>query len=188
MAGVALANRTVQLYGWDSQGHIWHGPNELSANVGGLQRLTDSMLASPGRSWYGPVSCTVTGEQPGRFFVLAHKLRDCGVALVYCDESKTGPAEIVAVIPAAVRPRIRPDFAFELLAFCSFLCPAPEGADLAIHEGIAAAFTETSPADSLVFSIGSDLWVSDADHSLSLCIEKVASAMLRWMEDDSVAR
>ena len=182
MAGLALANRKLQLYGWDSRGHIWHGPNEIASNSVGLQRLTDSLLSAPGPSWYGPISCSAPGERSERFFVLAHKLHDCGVALIYCDESKTGPAEIVAVIPAGRRHHTRADFAFELLAFCNFLSPAREDADLAIHEGIAAALAEASPADSLVFSIGSDLLASDDDHALSLCIERVAAGLLRWLE------
>ena len=184
MAAFAIANRKIQLYGWDSRGHSWNGPNEMSTSGSGPHRLLESLMGAPGRSWYGPVSCAMQGEPTGRFFAVLHKLHDCGVAMVYCDESKTGPAEIVAVIPAGRRSSMRQDFAFELVSFCNFLCPAAADADLAIHEGIAAALAETGESDSLVFSISSDLWSSDADYALSRCVEKVAIAMLRWMEDD----
>ena len=45
-----------------------------------------------------------------------HDLSDCAIASVYCDESKAGPAEILAVIPAHRRSYLRDEFAFEFLA------------------------------------------------------------------------
>jgi hypothetical protein len=173
------------LYGWDSRSQTWHGPNELGSAVSTAHRLFEQLLGAPGRSWYGPVNCSLTGEAPGRFFAVVHGLRDCAVAMVYWDESKAGPAEIVAVVPASARGRLRQDFAFELVAFANFLCSLGEGAEMAVHDGIAAALAETSPNESLVFSISTDLGRSDADHVLSLCVEKVARSMLRWLEEDS---
>jgi hypothetical protein len=121
-------------------------------------------------------------ERDNRFFAVVHRLADCAVAMVYCDESKTGPMELVAIIPAERRTRLRPDFAFELVAFASFLGSAADGANLAITEGIECALAETSPSDSLVFSIGSGLCASDSEDGLSRCVEKVAAAMLDWMQ------
>ena len=171
----------VQLYGWDSRSQSWNGPNELGRGSTGTQKLYDSLRGAPGQSWYGPVNCSASGE-PGRFFALVHALRDCGVAMVYCDESKSGPAEIVTVIPAAQRGRLRPEFAFEFVAFAGFLGSIGPGADLAVNDCIEAALAETAPDDALVFSISSGLWTSDLDHVLSRCVEKVAMAMLRWLE------
>lgn len=107
--------------------------------------------------------------------------------MLYCGESKTGPAEIVAVIPPERRPRLRPDFAFEFLAFAGFLGSIGTGAALQVHDGIAAALAETGEADSLVFSISTGLWAKDLDHVLSLCVETTASAMLEWLHEAAQA-
>ncbi|HYW43072.1 MAG TPA: hypothetical protein VE959_09450 [Bryobacteraceae bacterium] len=176
---------TVQLYGWDSRSHSWHGPNELGHGSTGTQKLYEALRGAPGQSWYGPVNCSASGE-PGRFFALAHALRDCGVAMVYCDESKSGPAEIVTVIPAEQRARLRPEFAFEFVAFAGFLGSIGTGADMAVNDCIEAALAETAQDDSLVFSISTGLWVSDLDHVLSRCVEKIAIAMLRWLEHSKI--
>ncbi len=170
----------VQLYGWDGRTECWYGPNELNDSNYGGQRLLDALRRAPGRSWYGPVHCAASGEPANRFFALIHDLGDCAVAMIYCDESKAGPAEIVTVIPAERRGRLREEFPFEFLAFTSFLGSTAVSAGQEIHDRVAAAVAETSDSDSLVFSIGTGLWASDLDHVLSRCVEKVAIAMLRW--------
>lgn len=179
---MAAAERRIQLYGWDSQGNVWHGPNELSLAGARPQRLETALRSAPGRSWYGPVSCSTPGEPANRFFAVIHCLADCGVAMVYCDESRTGPVELITIIPAELRPILRPDFAFELVAFASFLGSVGGGANLAISEGITTALAETPPSDSLVFSICTGLWASDLDYVLSRCVEKIAIAMLDWLQ------
>jgi hypothetical protein len=63
------------------------------------------------------LTCALPDERSNRFFILVHDLPDSAVASIYCDESKTGPAELVAVIPASRRSELREDFAFEFLAF-----------------------------------------------------------------------
>jgi hypothetical protein len=65
-----------------------------------------------------------------RFFALVRDLSDCGVASIYCDESKAGPAEILAVIPATRRSHLRDEFAFEFLAFARLLGSLSAGAEL----------------------------------------------------------
>src|SRR5215831_15879672 len=102
----------VHLYGWDSRSQLWHGPNEL-AECAPDKRLLHSLYAAPGSSWYGPVNCC----DGGRFFALVHDLSDCAMAALYCDESKAGPAEILVVIPADRRSRLRAEFSFEFLSF-----------------------------------------------------------------------
>ena len=102
--------------------------------------------------------------------------------MVYCDESKTGPLELIAVVPGERRALLRPDFAFELVAFASFLGSLGESAGLALSEGITAALAETPDTDSLVFSLCTGLWAGDLDYALSRCVEKIAAAMLDWMQ------
>jgi hypothetical protein len=171
----------IQLYGWDSRQEIWSGPNELSPVCAGSQRLAAEFKAAPGRSWYGPVTGLTLDEPEDRFFALEHDLGDCAVAMIYCDESKTGPVEIVAVLPASRRSSLRPEFAFEFLAFAGFLGAVGKGGETAVHEGISSAVAETAASDALVVTISSGLWASDLDHVLSGCVQRVAIAMLRWL-------
>ncbi len=186
-AGVPLGvikgpqQRSVQLYGWDAQCRTWHGPNELGSAPAGSHRLAESLRRAPGQSWYGQVHCTAPGGARSRFFAVAHAFADCAMAMVYCDESKTGPTEIVVVIPAERRAHLRPEFAFEFVAFAGFLGSLGSlDSDLAVHEHVANALLETAPEESLVFSISSGLVENDL--MLSRCVEKLAVAMLDWLE------
>ena len=114
-----------------------------------------------------------------------HDLSDCAVASIYCDESKTGPAEILAVIPADRRSRLRDDFAFEFLAFVHFLGLLSGEAGLQVHDAIASALAEQRDK-TIVFSISSGLWPSDLDHILSYCVEKVAVTLCQWLGESAV--
>lgn len=172
---------TIQLYGWDSRSATWYGPNELRPSVPPAQRLLQALMAAPGKSWYGPVNCCTSGEPAARFFTVAHDLSDCAIAEIYCDDSKTGPAEILAVVPPERRSCLRPEFAFEFLAFARFLDSVGAGAELQVHDAMAAAIAGTSASDVLVFSISSGLWPSDLDHVLSQCVEKVTVALCHWL-------
>ncbi|MCX6627409.1 MAG: hypothetical protein NTW28_07250, partial [Candidatus Solibacter sp.] len=137
----------------------------------------------PGSSWFGPLRCSSPGEPPARFFTVIHRLQDCAVAMVYCGDSKAGPAEVLAVIPAEVRHRLRPEFAFEFLAFASFLGAVSESAAITVQDRITAAIEESSSADSLVFSLCTGLWPSDRDLALSQCLETIAMSLLPWLAD-----
>lgn len=108
-------------------------------------------------------------------------MTDCAVATIYCDETKAGPVEIVAAIPAGRRPLLRQEFAFEFLAFSGFLGSLKEDAALEVSEAMGAALAETPAADSLVFAISTGLWASDLDDILSRCVEQTAMAVLGWM-------
>jgi hypothetical protein len=173
----------IQLYGWDSRTETWSGPTGLSFSRRTSRRLLRALQATPGRSWYGPVSCTAPGEAPARFFSLIHALCDGAVATIYCNESRTGPVEIVVVVPPELRARLRPDFAFEFVAFARFLGALSEGGALSVHDLIAAAIRATQPSEALVFSISTGLWTSDLDHILSSCVEKIALSMLEWVAE-----
>ncbi|MBS1874035.1 MAG: hypothetical protein JSU00_12540 [Acidobacteria bacterium] len=114
-------------------------------------------------------------------FALIHDVGDCAISLLYCDESKTGPTEIVIVLPPSRRDQLRTDFGFEALAFMTFLRAVPKGAELTLHDGINAAVKE-GPADaSLVFAIGTGVWPADCDFVLSQCAEDLAAATIDWL-------
>jgi len=136
-----------------------------------------------GGSWFGPLQCASPGEPPARFFVTVHDLKDCAVAMVYCGDSKAGPAEVLAVIPAELRARLRPEFAFEFLAFARFLGAFGDAAAITVHDRITAAMEESPPTDSLVFSLCTGMWPADRDPVLSQCIETIAMSLLPWLAE-----
>jgi hypothetical protein len=173
----------IQLYGWDSRTETWNGPTGLSFSLRASRRLLQVLKAAPGRSWYGPVTCGAPGEAPTRFFSLIHAQCDCAVAMIYCNDSRTGPVEIVAAIPPELRARLRPDFAFEFVAFARFLGALSEGGALTVHDLMAAAIRESQLSEALVFSLSTGLWTSDLDHVLSGCVEKIALSMLEWVAE-----
>jgi hypothetical protein len=174
-----LASRAVQLYGWDSETRNWSGPTELGSTVRGSKRLMEGLRNMSGRSWYGPLNCCSSGEPTARFFTVIHELCDCSMAMIYCNDSKAGPAALVVVVPAELRAGLRPDFAFEFLAFGRFLGAISEAAAMTVHDRMADAIEETSGSDSLVFAVGTGLWASDRDHVLSQCIETIAVSLLQ---------
>ena len=176
----------IQLYGWDSRSETWNGPNELGCCSLPDKRLLQALRSVPGRSWYGPVRCRTSGEPATRFFAFVHDLSDCGVASIYCDESKAGPAEILAVIPAERCSHLRDEFAFEFLAFARFLGSLSAGAELQVHDAIASAIADRRDK-TLVFSISSGLWPSDLDPVLSCCVEKFAVTMCQWLDESSAS-
>jgi hypothetical protein len=177
------AKRSIRLYGWDSRTGTWSGPTGLGSAGRASTRLLNTLRTVQGRSWFGPMRCASPGEPPARFFVTVHHLEDCAVAMVYCGDSKAGPAEVLAVIPAEFRSRLRPEFAFEFLAFASFLGGIGESAAITVQDRIAAAIEESSAADSMVFSLCTGLWPSDRDPVLSQCIETIAMSLLPWLAE-----
>jgi hypothetical protein len=141
----------VHLYGWDSRSETWHGPNELARRSLPDRRLLQALRAVPGKSWYGPVNCHTSGEPAARFFGLVHDLSDCAAASIYCGESKAGPAEILAVIPADRRSHLRDEFPFEFVAFARFLNSLSAAAELQVHEAIASAIADDRDSKAIVF-------------------------------------
>lgn len=181
MATTQTAGLQVHLYGWDARTESWNGPTGLDFSHRGSRHLVQALQAAPGGSWYGPVSCNLPGEAPARFFSLIHALGDCAVAMIYCNDSRTGPVEIVTVVPPELRARLRPDFAFEFVAFARFLGAVSEAGALTLHDLMESAIRGSEASEALVFSIGTGLWTSDLDHVLSCCVEKVALSMLEWV-------
>jgi hypothetical protein len=175
------APRSVHLYGWDSRTGTWSGPTGLGSAGRASTRLLSTLCAMPRKSWFGSLKCSSPGEPPASFFAIVHRLDDCAMAMLYCGESKTGPSEILAVIPAELRSCLRPDFAFEFLVFASFLGAICESAAITVQARIAAAIEESSADDSLVFSLCTGLWPTDRDPVLSQCVETIAMSLLPWM-------
>jgi hypothetical protein len=116
-----------------------------------------------------------------------HDLSDCAIASIYCDESKAGPAEILAVIPADRRSHLRDEFAFEFLAYARFLGSLSARAELQVHDAIASAIADQRDSKTLVFSISSGLWPSDCDAVLSCCAEKIAVTVCQWLDESSTS-
>lgn len=173
------------MYGWDSRSATWHGPNELGDCSLPHRRLLHGLRATLGNSWYGQVNCCTAGEAPTRLFVLVHDLSDCAIALIYCDESKMGPVEILAVIPPGKCSQVREEFAFEFLTFARFLGSLGAGSELPVHDGIAAALAEETGSSAIVFSISSGLWPRDLDPVLSSCVEQVALSVGQWLDESA---
>jgi hypothetical protein len=173
----------IQLYGWDSGTGIWSGPTEFAPAGRAVNRLLGNLQEVPVKSWFGPLKLSVPGEPAARFFVVIHDRDDCAVAMLYCADSKAGPVEVVAVVPAGVRHRLRPEFAFEFLAFANFLGAIGESAAITVQDRITEALEQTEPGDSMVFSLSTGMWPGDCDPLLSECIETVATSMLLWLGD-----
>ncbi len=169
------------LYGWDSLSETWHGPNELGTQCRADRRLLRSLQDAPSGSWYGPVTCRSADGSSTRFFAVIHDLTDCAVALLYCDESKSGPVEIVAVVPASRRASLREEFAFEFLSFARFLRCLGAAAEMEVHDAITAAIAEQPASVTIVFSLTSGLWSSDLDSVLSEYAEKLAVTLGEWL-------
>ena len=138
-------------------------------------------MAAPGRSWYGAVNCCYPREPAGRFFALVHDLSDCAMAVIYCDESKAGPAEIVVVAPSHRRTRLRAEFAFEFLSFARFLGALSAEAEFEVHEAITAALADEPVSTNCVFSISSGLLSDDLDPIVSRCAEKISVTLCYWL-------
>jgi hypothetical protein len=120
---------------------------------------------------------------PTRFFALVHDLSDCAIAMIYCGESKAGPAEILAVVPSAGGAPLREEFAFEFLAFARFLGCLSAHAELQVHEAITAAIAGRCDSSTAVFSISSGLWPGDLDPALSRCVESLAVTLSQWLDE-----
>ena len=177
----------VHVYGWDSRSETWSAPNQLGRCSLPDRRLLRALEAVPGKSWYGTVNCQTSGGPAARFFALVHDLSDCAIASIYCDDSKAGPAEILAVIPAHRRSQLRDEFAFEFLAYVRFLGSVSAAAELRVHDAIASAIADSRDSETLIFSISSGMWPSDCDAVLSCCVEKIAVTLCQWLGKSSAS-
>jgi len=172
----------VHLYGWDCETQAWHGPNELEYTLQGSRRILQKLRNTPG-SWYGKLSCSVPDEPPLSFHTIIHDLGDAGLAVIDLEDSPSGPLEVLAVIPHQRLSKVRPDFAFEFLAYLRFLGGhASLGAELTIHDHIQSTL-ESDRDSSLIFSINIGLIVPEIGIVLSKHIERLSMSMLQWLTE-----
>jgi hypothetical protein len=105
------------------------------------------------------------------------------MALIYCDETRVGPAEIVVVVPANGRTQLREEFAFEFLGFARFLRMISTEAELTVHEAILSALADQQTSRALVFSVSSGLWPTDLAPALSHFVGQIALTFCEWLEE-----
>jgi len=183
MPEVADPKPSVALHGWDSRGQVWHGPDELAYSLTGSREILRKLrpLAS---SWHGRLQAQMPGLLPLDFRASLHDLGDAGLAMIDLEGSPGGPLEIILVVPAHRRARIRKDFAFEFAAFLRFLeGPETSGSELAIHDYIHSVLSETGAATTLVFSIETAFLEREVQILIAGQVERLAIAMLTWMTE-----
>jgi len=183
MSEIARCEGSVELHGWDSLSGAWYGPTELTFTLRGCGRILSQLRDLPG-SWYARLHTEAPEEPPLGFRASIHDLWDAGLALLDIEGSPGGPLEVVLAIPAHRRARIRPDMAFEFVAFLSFLRGLDRpGSEMAIHEYIQHALEEADRLSTLVFSIETRFALPESRMSISQQAERLAMSMIAWMEE-----
>ena len=182
---VRCAAEPIRMYGWDSPTETWVGPNDLGYCCNTNTRLLHQLQGAIGSSWSGSIISRTPNEGPNRFFTLIHDLADCAMALIYCDETRVGPAEIVVVVPTGRRAELREEFAFEFLGFVRFLRAISAQAELTVHEAIVSALADQRDSRALVFSVSSGLWPTDLAPALSHYVEQISLTLCDWLEECS---
>jgi hypothetical protein len=171
----------VHLHGWDAQTETWFGPIPLPAANRGTRQVL-ARLRSAGSGFQGKVMCSVPGLPCMEFRTAVYDLRDSGLAIVHLDGVHSGPAGIMAVVPRTRRRLLRNDFAFELTTLISFLgSPINHGCELAMHDYIEEVL-RTERSATQVFAAETAELSSDTAIVLSAHFERLAAAMLVWME------
>lgn len=175
--------RAVDLHGWDALTRSWHGPDELCGSNAGKGRVLRALRRMPG-SWHGKLREPVPGAVPLTFCASIHDLGDAGLLLIDMEGSPGGPLEVVAVIPAHRRARVRPEFAFEFASFVRFLeGPESSGSELAIHDYIERTLRETDPSRTLIFSIEARFEEPEIRLLVAPQVEAAALSMIAWMTE-----
>lgn len=176
-----IVSRRIDLHGWDADAFAWYGPDELAFRPGSCRYLVRKLLELPG-SWHGILRSKVAGEPPLAFRASFHDLVDAGLGTIDLDGSPGGPLQIVLVVPAARRTRVRPELAFEFASFLRFLeGPEAKGTELAIHDHIQRVLEQAAGAATLVFSIETRGILPEVRVHLSQQAEKLIMAMIACM-------
>jgi hypothetical protein len=186
----------VNLHGWDATAEFWHGPTPLTHAVG-RGRTGAGRIRIARSGFHGKVRCSVPGLPCLEFHTAVYDLMDIGVAIVHLDGAEGGPAGVIAVVPAARREHLRPEFAFEFVTLLSFFAgPSKPGSELAIHDYIDEVVRTGTPGTQ-VFTVETAELDPDVAIVLSAHFEHLAAAMVDWLttrdytdveesEDDSV--
>ena len=171
----------IELHGWDSGAFAWYGPDEMAFRPSGCRYLVRKLLELPG-SWHGVLRSRVAGEAPLAFRASFHDLVDAGLGTIEMDGSPGGPLQIVLVVPAARRTRVRPELAFEFASFLRFLeGPETIGTELAIHDYVQRVLDQTAGSATLVFSVETRSIPAEVRLHLSQEAEKLITAMVACM-------
>lgn len=171
----------IYSHGWDASSQSWRGPDELTFTLQNSQLLLRKLRSSKG-VWYGKLGCSLHGERPASFYTSIHDLGDSAVAIIDVEDSNGSPVEVVAVIPHHRVPRIRPDFAFEFVAFLRFVRAAEAGSELLIHDYVEHTLQEVAGGSSLIFSIDGAV-PPEMNLALSVHVERLSMCMLQWLSE-----
>jgi len=179
----------MEVYGWDSDAFAWFGPTQLSFRPAACRHMIRQLVEAAG-SWHGLLRSRVPGEPSFDFRASFHDLGDAGLGTIDLDGSPGGPLEVLLVIPAARRARLRPELAFEFASFLRFLDgPETAGAELPIHDHVQRVLELPAGPATLVFSIETRSVLPEVRLHLSQQAEKLITAIAASMapNDDSDA-
>jgi hypothetical protein len=173
----------IELHGWDASARAWHGPDELPLTLDGCRRILQNLRELPG-SWYGRLRSRIPGEAPMSFTASIHDLGDAGLGVLDLEGSPGGPLQVLLVVPASRRARLRPELAFEFVSFLRFLEGAENlGTELAIHDYVQHVLEEPGPPATLIFSIETRVTLPEERLLLSQQAGKVAMSMIAWLPE-----
>lgn len=179
---------SIELHGWDSRAHAWHGPDELTYTLNGCRHILSKLRELPG-SWYGRLRARERGGPPLSFCASIHDLGDAGLAVIDMEGSPGGPLEIILVVPAQRRAKVRPDLAFEFVSFLRFLeGPESLGSEMAIHDYIERALHEAANPTTLIFSVQTRFVLPEAQILISQQADRLAMSMTAWMAEKDACR
>jgi hypothetical protein len=178
--GLIGTETAIHLYGWNDQGGFWHGPTEIAPALNGTSSILRKLRSAPG-TFHGKLRGSVRGLPGVDFQTTVYDLADAGLAMVHLDGELHAPIGVVAVIPAQLRRRLRPEFAFGFVSFLSFLgAAASPDSELAIHDYLESVL-QTDTASSLVFTVEGSQSDSDTNIVTSAYFEDLATAMMQWL-------
>ena len=173
----------IELHGWDSQSRVWHGPTELAFSLAECRHIVRKLRNTPG-AWYGRLREQEPGELPLVFCAWLHDLGDAGIGVVDLEGSPGGPLEVIAVIPGARIKKLRPEFAFEFVAFLRFLeGPESLGSELALHDYIEKILSTARGSKTIVFSIERRFGGQEIHVAMSRHVGKLIMSMIAWIDE-----
>ena len=180
--------RRIELHTWDSRGRGWSGPDEISYSLTGSRRILDRLRELNG-SWHGDLEFKAPDLPAMKFFAHVHDLGDSCLATLDLEGVPGGPVEILLVVPAERRLKIRPEFAFEFTAFTRFLeGPASQGTEQALHDGIERILMEAPQDTTVVISVETRFIAPDVHILTAQACERLAMSMVAWASEDHASR
>jgi hypothetical protein len=168
---------TVSLYGWDLNAQ-WHGPDEIE--VGVATALVRKLR--PRTGWYSGQLCCCDDLQMN-VHAAVRDLGDAVIAILDFPDSPGAPAQVLAIVAAHRRARVRSDFAFNFTCYLALLDAVGEEAELPVHEGIEQAMTEQAADANLVFTITSTTMPCEFAIGMAATTECVIGSVLAWVEE-----